>query len=74
MTGGLKMGVNVAAHTRHIFLGSAPGSSTPSQTTIRVPPRLLLSLVCDEITPRLPLGCSSSLAQSPMTFQVCFIT
>ena len=24
MTGGLKMGVNVAAHTRHIFLGSAP--------------------------------------------------
>ena len=22
MTGGLKMGVNVAAHTRHIFLGS----------------------------------------------------
>ena len=22
--GGLKMGVNVAAHTRHIFLGSAP--------------------------------------------------
>ena len=23
MTGGLKMGVNVAAHTRHIFLGSA---------------------------------------------------
>ena len=24
MTGGLKMGVNVAAHTCHIFLGSAP--------------------------------------------------
>ena len=24
MTGSLKMGVNVAAHTRHIFLGSAP--------------------------------------------------
>ena len=24
MTGGLKMGVNVAARTRHIFLGSAP--------------------------------------------------
>ena len=24
MTGGLKMGVNVAAHTRHIFLESAP--------------------------------------------------
>ena len=24
VTGGLKMGVNVAAHTRHIFLGSAP--------------------------------------------------
>ena len=24
MTGGLKMGVNVAAHTRHTFLGSAP--------------------------------------------------
>ena len=24
MTGGLKKGVNVAAHTRHIFLGSAP--------------------------------------------------
>ena len=24
MTGGLEMGVNVAAHTRHIFLGSAP--------------------------------------------------
>ena len=26
MTGGLKLGVNVAAHTRHVFLGSAhPG-------------------------------------------------
>ena len=24
VTGGLKMGVSVAAHTRHIFLGSAP--------------------------------------------------
>ena len=24
MKGSLKMGVNVAAHTRHIFLGSAP--------------------------------------------------
>ena len=24
VTGGLKMGVNVAAHTRHTFLGSAP--------------------------------------------------
>ena len=24
MTGGLKMGVNVAAHTRHIFLRNAP--------------------------------------------------
>ena len=24
VTGGLKMGVNVAAHTSHIFLGSAP--------------------------------------------------
>ena len=24
VTGGLKMGVNVAAHTRHIFLGRAP--------------------------------------------------
>ena len=24
MTGGLKKGVNVAAHTRHIFVGSAP--------------------------------------------------
>ena len=24
VTGGLKMGVNVAAHTRHIFLGSSP--------------------------------------------------
>ena len=24
MTGGLKMGVNVAAHTRYISLGSAP--------------------------------------------------
>ena len=24
VTGGLKMGVNVAAHTRHIFLESAP--------------------------------------------------
>ena len=23
------MGVNVAAHTRHIFLGSAPGPMTP---------------------------------------------
>ena len=25
VTGGLKMRVNVAAHTRHIFLGGAPG-------------------------------------------------
>ena len=24
MTGGLKKGVNVAAHTRHVVLGSAP--------------------------------------------------
>ena len=28
MTGGLKMGVNVAAHTRHIFLGNAPPPGT----------------------------------------------
>ena len=25
VTGGLKMGINMAAHTRHVFLGSAPG-------------------------------------------------
>ena len=24
VTGGLKMGVSMAAHTRHVFLGSAP--------------------------------------------------
>ena len=27
VTGGLKMGVNVAVHTSHIFLGSAPPGS-----------------------------------------------
>ena len=29
MTGDLKMGVNVAAHTRHIFLGSEPPPPPP---------------------------------------------
>ena len=29
MTGGLKMGVNVAAHTRNIFLGNAPLDQAP---------------------------------------------
>ena len=33
MTGGLKMGVNVAAHTRHIFLGSAPPGRLSKQLT-----------------------------------------
>ena len=35
MTGGLKMGVNVAAHTRHIFLGSAPPGVCPVDLSLR---------------------------------------
>ena len=39
MTGGLKMGVNVAAHTRHVFLGSAHPrdfSGTSGRTVDRI--------------------------------------
>ena len=44
MTGGLKMGVNVAAHTRHLFLGSAHtrhiflGSACPGLPAQGCPP------------------------------------
>ena len=36
VTGGLKMGVNVAAHTSHIFLGSTPPGQNHNGTKKRV--------------------------------------
>ena len=42
VTGGLKMGVNVAAHTRHIFLGSAPPGTLKA-----IGPIVLYSMVYD---------------------------
>ena len=64
MTGGLKMGVNVAAHTRHMFLGSAPPGGTLQF-------KLILSLVFDVPS----ISRKSAAAKSPFrctASQICY--
>ena len=80
MTGGLKMGLNVAAHTRYIFLGSAPpGLQAVSHKPPRTPNRwddvtMFILSIQTSATSSLPttvLGRSGKIITFQVTSKAC---